>query len=119
MMTATVHCRSHSGHPVKNRAEVALVAKAHFLRNIRDWPVCPGQEHLRALHAAVIEIAFERPASHLPEEIHEISIGQSAESRRVRHLDRFSDVLTEKLEERVKAMQSVLLTLKYFHRPGV
>jgi hypothetical protein len=119
MMTATVYRRSHSGQPVKNRAEIALVAEAHFLCDIRDRPVRAFQEHLRALHAAVIEIVPERPASHLSEEIHEIHFAQPTQSRRVRRLDRFSDLFTEKFKERVKTSQSMLLAAKKLNRPNV
>ena len=94
MMTAAVYGRSHSGHPVKHRAEIALVTKSHFLRDIGNSPVGSGQKELRALHAAVIQIVSERPASHLLEEIHEVRLGQAAELRRVRYLDCFSNMLT-------------------------
>jgi hypothetical protein len=75
MMTPPVGSRSYSSQLVKNCAEIALVTKAHFLRDVCDGLIRTGKERLCALYTAVIEITSKRPANHLSEEIHEIRFG--------------------------------------------
>ena len=59
LMAAAVHRRCHPGLFTENNAKIALIAKADVLRNVRDSLIRASQGFLRALYAAVIEIALE------------------------------------------------------------
>jgi hypothetical protein len=84
MVKASERRRRQSDQLEKNRAEIALGAKACFLGNVGDRHIRRGEEHLSVFNTAVLEIVHEGTAGHLFEEIHEMGFAHSAESRGAR-----------------------------------
>src|SRR5580704_5159584 len=107
--------RSHTGELVKDRTEIALVAKPHLLRDLRDWVIRLRKRRLRSLDAVLIEIISERAARQLAQIGCKLDLVQVAHARGIRCMDHIADVPREKLEELLKALQGALLPLEGIH----